>query len=482
MNRISRQTPKRQVGIVHLGIGAFSRAHIAVYTEDAIKKSGGDWGITGVSLRSPDVRDALANQQLAYTAVQLDCGQTTCRQIEVLSDILVAKENPYAVLQQMGHPAIKIVSLTVTEKGYCLSPSTGKLDLQHADILHDLANPLPVSAPGFLVRALEARKRTGYPPFTVLSCDNLPENGNVIRHVVLALAKQIDKNLMLWIEEHGCFPSTMVDRITPATTPDDRRSVEQLIGKSDAAPVMHEPFSQWVIENNFVNDEYPDWGYVGAQIVPDVRPFEIMKLRMLNGTHSTLAYLGYLAGFKTIAETVADDDFRIFIEILWDKEIMPSFTAPLGVSLSEYAADLMNRYSNPNIRHLNWQIAMDGSQKLPQRFLDTIDKRLANGEASPGLILAVAAWIRYISGIDETGNIIDVRDPLSEKFAALAENTTESEDWIASILAIREVFPDHLAVALLDPVTQTYQQLLERGAHNMVRDFIQTHRSTQKSC
>jgi len=293
----------------------------------------------------------------------------------------------------------------------------------------------------------------------------------------LALAEQIDASLMLWIKEHGCFPSTMVDRITPATTPDDRRLVEKLIGKSDAALVMHEPFSQWVIENKFVNDEYPDWGSVGAQIVSDVQPFEIMKLRMLNGTHSTLAYLGYLAGFRTIAETVADDDFRTFIEVLWNKEIMPSITAPAGTSLSEYAADLMKRYTNPTVRHLNLQIAMDGSQKLPQRFLETINQRLAKGAAAPGLMLSVAAWIRYIRGMDETGNTIDVQDPLSKTFAALAENTTEPDDWVASILALREVFPDHLGEAMLEPVTNAYKLLLEHGAHNMVRNFVQTHRA-----
>jgi len=476
MNRISRQTTMRQAGIVHLGLGAFSRSHIAIYTEDAILKADGDWGIVGVSLRSTKVRDALASQQYVYTAAQLDPERTTCRRVEVISDMLVAPENPSAVLQQMAHPAIKIVSLTVTEKGYCLSPSTGKLDLQHPDIQHDLVNPHPVTAPGFLVRALDARRLAGHLPFTVLSCDNLAENGNVVQRVVTAFAENISLDLLHWIEEHGCFPSSMVDRITPATTLDDRQSVEKLISMDDAAPVMHEPFTQWVIENSFVNNERPDWESVGAQIVSDVRPFELMKLRMLNGTHSALAYLGYLAGFKTIASTVANDDFKAFTELLWDKEIVPSLTAPSGISLSVYAEDLMKRYSNPNVRHLTWQIAMDGSQKLPQRILDTIDERYAKNAQTPGLLLTVAAWMRYVSGIDESGIRIDVRDPLANEFTALAENTTNPEDWVANILAMREVFSDQIAEAISEPVTKTYKHLLEYGAHDMVRGIVQEYR------
>ena len=448
MKYISRQSPKYRAGIVHLGLGAFSRAHIALYTEDAVRNSGGDWGVIGVSLRSPNVRDALVNQQFVYTAAQLDSEQFECRQVEVISDVLVAPENPTAVLRQMANPDIKIVSLTVTEKGYCFSRLTGGLDLQHPDIQHDLANPLPVSAPGFLVRALEARMRAGHLPFTVLSCDNLPENGNTIKRVVLALAEQVDKDLMLWIKENGCFPSTMVDRITPATTQNDRQLVESLIKMKDVAPVVHEPFTQWVIENSFVANEHPDWASAGAQMVNDVHPFELMKLRMLNGTHSALAYLGFLAGFETIADTVADDDFKAFTKVLWTEEIIPTLTAPPGISLAEYAADLMLRYENPKVRHLTAQIAMDGSQKLPQRILGTIDYRFSHNADSPGLILTVAAWMRYVHGIDETGNAIDVRDPLADKFAVMAKSTVEPEDWVASMLNVREVFSERIAEVL----------------------------------
>jgi len=454
MKRVTRQTPARAAGIVHLGLGAFSRAHIAIYTEDAITKDGGNWGIVGVSLRSPVIRDALVEQQYAYTAAQLDPKQTLCRQIEVVNNILVAPENPELVVQQMADTAIKIVSLTVTEKGYCLSPSTGTLDLQHADIQHDIVN---------------SSKRAGHRPFTVLSCDNLPENGNVVRRVVLALADQICAELRQWIEENGRFPSTMVDRITPATTANDLETVQSVTGLYDAAPVVHEPFSQWVIEDDFVSDERPNWNKVGAELVSDVQPYELMKLRMLNGTHSALAYLGYLAGFKTIADTVADKDFRRLTETLWRNEIIPTVTAPEGVSLSEYADNLMARYTNPSIRHLTWQIAMDGSQKIPQRIIDVVNERRAVGAKTPGLILVIAAWLRYVGGIDETGATIDVRDPLAEKFANLAASVETSEDWVASILSLREIFPEKVAARLSMPVTQAYCELLEQGAQRMIR-------------
>ena len=475
MKRVSRQTPTHATGIVHLGLGAFSRAHIAIYTEDAIANSGGDWGIVGVSLRSPKTRDALADQQYAYTAAQLDGGQTTTRQVEVISNVLVASENASEILEQMAQPAIKIVSLTITEKGYCLSPSTGTLNLYHPDIVSDLRNSHPVSAAGFLVRALEARKLAGHPPFTVLSCDNLPENGSVIRHVVLTLAEHINVDLMQWIEEHGCFPSTMVDRITPATTSKDQDSINTLTGFYDAAPVVHEPFSQWVIEDDFVNKERPHWESAGAELVSNVRPYELMKLRMLNGTHSALAYLGYLAGFETIADTVANEDFRAFTETLWVKEIIPTVTAPPGVSLSKYADELLQRYTNTSVRHLTWQIAMDGSQKLPQRILGPVSERLAAAALAPGLILSIAAWMHYVRGIDESGARIDVRDPYAEIFAALAATTNNPEDWVANLLGMTDVFPESVAVALSAPVTRAYRELVDCGAHSTVCTVVQDY-------
>lgn len=396
-------TPSAEpAGIVHLGLGAFFRAHGAIYVEQAMAASGGDWGIVGVSLQSPGTRDRLEPQGWAYTALQLGPEGETAQVVTVLRDVLVAPENPQAVLDAMTAPAVRIVSLTVTEKGYCHEPSTGRLNADHPDIRHDLDNPLPRSAPGFLVRALQARRAAGIPPFTVLCCDNLPENGHVVRGVVLDLARLIDPDLAAWIEAQGAFPSTMVDRIVPATTPADLDRVETLTGRRDEAPVMHEPFRQWVVEDRFCNGR-PDLGAVGVQLVDDVTPFEHMKLRMLNGTHSSLAYLGYLAGHQTIADTMADPVMAQFVDRLWRSEIIPALTPPPGTDLAAYADALAARYANPAIRHRTWQIAMDGSQKMPQRILGTIAEGRAAWRPVPGLTLAVAAWMRYASGRDETG-------------------------------------------------------------------------------
>ena len=425
-------------GIVHLGLGAFFRAHGAIYVEQAMAASGGDWGIVGVSLQSPGTRDRLAPQGWAYTALQLGPEGETAQVVTVLRDVLVAPENPQAVLDAMTAPAVRIVSLTVTEKGYCHEPSTGRLNADNPDIRHDLDNPLPRSAPGFLVRALQARRAAGIPPFTVLCCDNLPENGHVVRGVVLDLARLIDPDLAAWIEAQGAFPSTMVDRIVPATTPANLDRVETLTGRRDEAPVMHEPFRQWVVEDRFCNGR-PDLGAVGVQLVDDVTPFEHMKLRMLNGTHSSLAYLGYLAGHQTIADTMADPVMTHFVDRLWRSEIIPALTPPPGTDLAAYADALAARYANPAIRHRTWQIAMDGSQKLPQRILGTIAEGRAVGRPVPGLTLAVAAWMRYASGRDETGGTIEVKDPLAPQMAALWRDDPAAT--VDGFLALSQVFP-----------------------------------------
>ena len=445
--RLSRGKGTRPgVGIVHLGLGAFFRAHGALYVAEAMHRSGGDWGIVGVSLRHPDQRDRLAPQGFAYTALELGPDGATPRVVEVIEDVLVAPESPGAVLARMADPATRIVSLTVTEKGYCRDPATGRLNADHPDIAHDLAHPeAPRSAPGFLVAALARRRVAGAPAFTVLSCDNLPENGATVRGVVLDLARRRDPDLADWIAAEATFPSTMVDRIVPATRPEDVARVAGLTGCRDAAPVIHEPFRQWVVEDRFVGGARPDLGAVGVQLVRDVQPFELMKLRMLNGTHSALAYLGYLAGYEMIAETVADPMFAAFVRRLWAEEIIPTLAPPPGEDLGAYAAALLARYRNPAIRHRTWQIAMDGSQKLPQRILGTIVDDRRAGRPCPGLVLAVAAWMRYAGGIDEKGAPIDVRDPLAARLRALSDGAADPAGKAAALLGVREVFPAELS-------------------------------------
>ena len=464
--------PRPNVGIVHLGAGAFFRAFGAVYTADAMRSDGGDWGVTAVSLRSATVRDALKPQGCAYHSVTLDAKGSQIDRIEVIEDILVAPENPQAVLNAMANPDVKIVSLTVTEKGYCHNPASGELRLDHPDIVHDLAHSnVPRSAVGFLVSALSMRRDAGQGAFTVLSCDNLPDNGALTRNVVLAFANKVSPDLAVWIKTHARFPATMVDRITPATTDADIAMVASRTGYLDQGCVLHEPFRQWVIEDDFVGGHRPAWNASGAQFVQDVRPFETMKLRCLNGTHSALAYLGYLAGYETISDTATDPAFAAYLDRLWKREIIPTVPVPEGEDLARYCRNLKDRYQNQNIRHRTWQIAMDGSQKLPQRILGTIADNLDAGRPIGGLALAVAGWMRYVGGVDEAGQVIDVRDPMSKRLKAVSNAQSDPAGKVANLLQLRDIFPAELAEnpVFASAVTSAYADLVAKGAKVAVR-------------
>lgn len=459
--RLTRTAAPLPIGIVHLGLGAFFRAHGAIYVAESVAASGGDWGILGVNLQSSAMRDQLAPQGSTYTALELGPTGDATRHVQIVQDVLVAREDPAAVLEAMASPGVRIVSLTVTEKGYCHEPATGRLNADHPDIVHDLGHSLPRSAPGFLVRALAVRRQRGLAPFTVLTCDNLPSNGHVVRGVTLDLAARIDPGLADWIAMHGRFPSTMVDRIVPATKAEDIARVVALTGFHDAAPVVHEPFRQWVIEDDFVNRARPDFAASGVQLVAEVTAFEHMKLRLLNGTHSSLAYLGYLAGHETISNAVADPVFAHFVRRLWVTEIIPTVAAPPGVDLHAYAAQLFGRYANPGIRHRTWQIAMDGSQKLPQRLLGTLAANLGVGRPAPGLTLAVAAWMVYVRAFDLAGNPIDVRDPMAKALHTAAN----APDPVGALLALRSIFPETLATALAPSLRIAHAALLSHGAN-----------------
>lgn len=447
-------------GIVHLGLGAFARAFVCPFVADAMAASGGDWGITGVSLRTPDTRDALRGQGWAYYAVALTPDAPAPRRVTVLNDVLVAPEDPGAVLDVLCDPRVKIVSLTVTEKGYCHDPATGALNPDHPDIRHDLTDAHPVSAPGYLVRALQRRRDAGLRPSTAMSCDNLPGNGALLRGVVLDLAARIDPALADWIAAEARFPATMVDRITPATTDADIARVAHLTGQHDPAPVMHEPFAQWAIEDDFVDGARPDLAAAGAEMVADVTAHERMKLRMLNGAHSALAYTGYLAGHETIADAMADPVFAAYAQRLWS-EIAPTVTAPPGVSLDAYADSLRARFANPAIRHRTWQIAMDGSQKLPQRLLGPLGDRLERDQPSPALCHAVAAWMRYVRGVDERGHPIDLRDPMADRLKALASDDPDAT--VTALLTVRGIFPADLAARLQTPLIDAARRIWRNG-------------------
>lgn len=465
---------KVTAGMVHLGVGAFHRAHIAAYVDSVLSRDPG-WGIIGVSLRRPDTRAALLDQDFLYTLAIRSAEGTKTRVIGSLFDVLDANTQRHEVLAAMADPGVRIVSLTVTEKGYCHDPATGELDATHPDVKHDLDHPeSPVSAPGLIVRALEVRKAKGIPPFTVLSCDNLPANGHTTQRIVTRFASLRDAELGNFIREHVAFPSTMVDRIVPATTDDDRKDVTSLTGLDDAWPVVTEPFHQWVVEDHFTQGR-PALETAGVEFVKDVAPFELMKLRMLNGSHSTLAYLGYLAGHQYVSEAIAQPAFRSLISALMTEDVMP--TLPMDrLSLEHYRDALLDRFSNPALRHRTWQIAMDGSQKLPQRLLGTIRDRLKDGHSVTRISLGVAAWMRYVTGIDEQGHPIDVRDPLATRLRGIADAAgKDPARLVDGLLNVREIFGDDLpASAPFRAALHAHvQSLFATGSRRTVENIIQ---------
>ncbi len=436
------------VGIVHLGLGAFFRAQGAMYTDDALAVAPRDWGICGVSLRSPDVRDRLTPQDGMYTAVEKSPSGVRRRVIGSVREVLFLGDQRDRVHARLAASATRIVSLTITEKGYCHKPATGQLDLDHPDIVRDLADfAHPQTAVGLLVAALEARHRAHAGPFTVMCCDNLPHNGALVRGLVLAFADARTPGLAPWIEEHVRFPSTMVDRIVPATTDADIAENDAALGMHDAAPVMHEPFRQWVIEDAFASGR-PAWERCGAELVGDVAPFESMKLRLLNASHSALAYLGFLAGHEFIYQVAAQTEFVAYMRALMKDEVAPTLKLPAGVDVAAYQDALVERFRNPALPHRTQQIAMDGSQKLPQRWLGTVRDNLAAGRPIDRLALGVAAWMRYVAGVDEAGQPIKVADPLADEFARIASQHRGDPAALArGLLGVRAVFGDDLRAA-----------------------------------
>jgi len=458
-------------GIVHLGVGAFQRAHQAMYTEAALNAGDLRWGIVGASLRSPAVRDALKPQDGLYTLAMRGAEGERLQVIGAIRNVLVAPENPQALLDALTDPAVAIVTLTVTEKGYCYDPATTALDEKHPDIMHDLAEPArPRTVPGFLVEAQRRRREAKVHAFTVLCCDNLPHNGRTVAAIVARFAALRDPQLAGYIRNEVAFPSTMVDRITPATTDEDRTAISARLGFEDVAPIVTEPFSQWVIEDRFPGGR-PDWSIAGAEFVSDVAPYENMKLRLLNGSHSTLAYLGYLAGYETVSDTMKDADYRRLAEGVMD-DAATTLKMPPGADVAAYKCALMERYANPALKHRTWQICMDGSQKLPQRLLGSIRDRLAVGAPIDRLVMGVAGWMRYVTGADEQGKPIDVRDPLAARLRAIADHAGLVAERLApALLEVREIFGELAAdPRFLTAVTNALARIIAKGAKAAVAD------------
>ena len=393
----------QRIGIVHIGLGAFHRAHQAVYTDDAMAAGDRDWAIAAASLRSGGVHDQMAPQDGLYTVTERSSEGEAVRLIGAIRDVIVAAKTPERLAERLAAPDTRVVTLTVTEKGYWRRPD-GATDL--AGIVAD-GN----SIYHYLAQAVVARQAAGHGPLTLVSCDNLPDNGRVLRAGVAAfLDHQGETAARQWFERDWRCPNTMVDRIVPAVTEADRAAVEAVLGMRDEAAVITEPYRQWVIEDNFAGDR-PRWEVGGAQFVADVAPYETAKLRMLNGAHSALAYLGLERGHEFVHQAVADPAIRPVIERLMRDEAATSFTAAEGQALGPYADALLARFANRTLEHRLSQIASDGSQKVGPRWLSSL---AAHGGEAPATLTALAAWLRFI----RTGNDASP-DPRRAELAAL---------------------------------------------------------------
>ncbi|WP_245213211.1 mannitol dehydrogenase family protein [Rhizobacter sp. AJA081-3] len=446
-------------GIVHLGLGAFARAHLIPATEAAMAASGErDWGVLGVSLRHADVRDALESSRFDYTLALRDAdAHGTPRErrerLRTLLGVLVAPEDPQAVLDAIAAPATRIVSLTVTEKGYHHDPATGALKRDDPGLAHDLAHPhSPRTTLGFLVHGLALRHARGLGPVTLLSCDNLPSNGATLRGLVLAFAAQVDARLADWIASTCRFPNDMVDRIVPRN--------------DDLTVVTAEPFFDWAIEDDFAAGR-PDWTVYGARFVVQAEPFEKLKLRMVNGAHSTIAYLGVVAGWATVDCAIREPALRRAVDAMMREEIEPTLHGLADLDLAAYRARLLDRFANPALAHRTRQIAMDGSQKIPQRWLGTVRDRLAAGAPIDRLALAVAAWLHFLQGVDEAGKPYQINDPLAAELAALQARAATQADEIARVATLCDFAPVFGALGgdrrFIEAVARHTASLRERG-------------------
>ncbi|KEY57151.1 fructuronate reductase [Serratia sp. DD3] len=458
--------------IVHLGFGAFHRAHQALFTNEMLEKTDSDWGICEVNLVGGEALiKQLREQDHLYTVAEKGAQATQVKMIGSVTESLhPALDGKATVLAKMTEPQVAIVSMTITEKGYCADPATGRLDKNNPLIVADLANPRdPNSAIGYIVEALRQRREKGIAPFTVMSCDNVQENGHVARAAVLGFANLVDADLATWIEKHVTFPCTMVDRIVPAATEETLKEIEALVGVADPCGIACEPFRQWVIEDNFVAGR-PDWNVAGAEFVSDVVPFEEMKLRMLNGSHSFLAYLGYLGGYAHISDTMTNADYRKAAFDMMMKAQAPTLKMPQGTDLEGYANLLIERFTNPSLKHQTWQIAMDGSQKIPQRMGGSLRYHLARGSDFKWLAMGIAGWMRYVAGVDERGEAIDVRDPMVAQFQAIYAEQGLNVSVVKALLSIEAIFGTDLIAndTFVTAVTEAYQRILDQGARAAV--------------
>lgn len=457
---------KLSVGIVHFGVGGFHRAHQAVYLDELMRRGQArDWAICGVGVLPADYRmaEALAAQDHLYTVmVKHADGSRNARVVGSIIDYLFVPDDPEAVIARMADPAVRIVSLTITEGGYSIDPSTGEFDPAGPDLAADLVGSEPPrSAFGLIVAALHRRREAGTKPFTIQSCDNIQSNGNVARQAIAGYARLIDHELGDWIATEVAFPNSMVDRITPVTTDADRAELAERFGIADQWPVVCESFTQWVIEDRFTEGR-PAWDEVGAQFVDDVMPYELMKLHLLNASHQALAYFGYLAGYRYAHEALADERIAEVLRRYMDREATPSLGPVPGIELTVYKAQLIERFSNPEIRDTLARLCAESSDRIPKWLLPVVRHDLEKGIPIPYAAAVVASWARYAEGEDESGDPIEIVDRLRDILVPIARSQREHS---TAFIENRALFGDLVdEPAFREPYLATLSALHEAGA------------------
>lgn len=467
---------------VHMGVGGFHRAHQAVFLDDLLSLEREErWGECGLGVLKADsrMRDVLKEQDYLYTVVERSAETQAARVIGSIADYIYAPEDREAALEKMAAPETRIVSLTITEGGYFIDDGTGEFVSEHSDIQHDLHNQdRPVSSMGYIAAALNRRRLRGLPPFTVMSCDNLQGNGQVVKKVLLGFAELQNIELARWIADHVAFPSCMVDRITPTTTAADCAFLKEKFDLDDAWPVVTEPFIQWVIEDEFCNGR-PQWERVGAQLVSDVAPYELMKMRLLNASHSAMGYLGALAGYTYVHEAMQDPLFKTFIEQFME-EVTPVVPKIPGTSLSEYERVLIHRFSNPTIKDQLARICSEGSAKMPKFVLASISGLLKLGRSIDLLSLVVACWIYYLKkGVDEHGKAFEVVDTHATELTKAAKSIGTDPH---PVLAIHSIFGQTLPATpiFVEKVEKALQMLAKLGTVETMREYLSNLHDTEQ--
>ncbi len=459
-------------GIVHIGVGGFHRAHQAMYLDQLFSAGAGhDWGITGVGLLPGDRRmqEVMSRQDCLYTlVVKHPDGSLEPRVIGSMVDYLFAPDDPERVLDAMTDPATRIVSLTITEGGYRVHAATGEFDADDPDIKADLRpGAAPRTAFGFVTEALARRRAAGTPPFVVMSCDNLQGNGHVAQKVIAAFATLRDADLGAWIRSEVAFPNAMVDRITPVTTDADRAHLLEQFGVEDGWPVVCEPFTQWALEDRFPLGR-PPLEDVGVQVVADVVPYELMKLRLLNASHQALCYLGYLSGYRLVHEVCTDPLFTGFLLGYMDEEATPTLSPPPGVDLEHYKHQLIERFASPAVRDTVARLAAEGSDRIPKWLVPVVRENLAAGGDVRRSALVIAAWARYAEGVDEAGEPIDIVD---QRRDALRERARRQREDPLAFLRDPSLFGD---LADDERFTRHYLDALESLHHRGARATLET--------